>query len=197
MPRSTDKKLVVHRAGEEAKLQGMVSEAVFIGGRSGAGKTSVGFEIHTQLSTAGVSHCLIDGDFLDMAYPPPWEHNLAERNLAAMWGNYRALGYRRLIYLNTVSVLPVAIERLTTAMGDNPEVVAILLTCTDTTARERLGQREIGSTLDQHLASSADMGIQLQANAVDWAHRIPTDARSVSHIAADVIDRMNWFTTCP
>jgi hypothetical protein len=26
-----------------------------------------------------------------MAYPPPWEQKLAERNLAAMWGNYRAL----------------------------------------------------------------------------------------------------------
>jgi len=90
----------------------MVSEVVFIAGRSGAGKTSVAFEIHAQLSTAGVSHCLIDGDFLDMAYPPPWEHNLAERNLTAMWENYRALGYRRLIYTNTISVLPDAIDRL-------------------------------------------------------------------------------------
>ena len=107
------------------------------------------------------------------------------------------MGYRRLIYTNTVSVLPDAIERLTTAMGDNPEVVAILLTCTDSSARERLSQREMGSTLNQHLASSADMGFRLQADAVDWAHRIPTDARSVSHIEADVIDRMNWFTTCP
>ena len=31
---------------------------------------------------------------------------LAERNLATMWSNYRALGYRRLVYLNTASVLP-------------------------------------------------------------------------------------------
>lgn len=119
---------------------------MFIGGRSGTGKTSVGLEIHAKLSAAGVSHCLIDGDSLDMAFPPPWQHNLAERNLAAMWDNYRALGYRRVIYTNTVSVLPDVIDQLTTAMGDNPRVIAILLTCTDTTARERLGQREIGST---------------------------------------------------
>jgi hypothetical protein len=39
-----------------------------------------------QLSRAGIWHCLIEGDNLDMAYPPPWEHGLAERNLAAMWG---------------------------------------------------------------------------------------------------------------
>jgi adenylylsulfate kinase-like enzyme len=58
---------------------------LFVGGRSGAGKSSVGLEIHAQLSAAGIRHCLIEGDNLDMAYPPPWEHGLAEQNLAAMW----------------------------------------------------------------------------------------------------------------
>lgn len=175
----------------------MISEVVFIGGRSGTGKTSVGFEIHAKLSAAGVSHCLIDGDFLDMAYPPRWEHNLAERNLAGMWENYRALGYRRMIYTNTVSVLPDVIAQLTTAMGDNPKVLAILLTCTDITARERLGQREIGSTLDQHLASSADVAVRLQAGAAACAHQIATDARTVSDIAADVIDLTGWLPRTP
>ncbi|OBC10915.1 hypothetical protein A5784_36035 [Mycobacterium sp. 852013-50091_SCH5140682] len=65
-----------------------------IGGRSGTGKTSVGFEMHAQLSATDIPHCLIDGDFLDMAHPTPsQEHALAERNLAAMWANYRTLGY--------------------------------------------------------------------------------------------------------
>ena len=40
-----------------------------------------------------------------MAYPPPWEHGLAARNLASIWRNYRDLGYRRLIYTNTNSDL--------------------------------------------------------------------------------------------
>lgn len=171
----------------------MVSEAVFIGGRSGAGKTIVGFEVHAKLSAAGVTHCLIEGDFLDMAYPPPWEHNLAERNLAAVWENYRALGYRRLIYTNTVSVLPNEIEQLTNAMGDNPKVTAILLTCTDDTARKRLSRREIGSTQDQHLASSADIGARLQAGVANWVHRIATDARAVTDLAADVIALTGWM----
>src|SRR5882757_10816453 len=109
----------------------MTSEAVFIGGRSGTGKTSVGFEMHAKLSAAGVPHCVIDGDFLDMAYPAPWRDKLAERNLTAMWANYRALGYRRMIYINTVSVLPDVIEQLTAAMGDDPKVLAVLLVCTD------------------------------------------------------------------
>jgi adenylylsulfate kinase-like enzyme len=72
---------------------------LFIGGRAGVGKSGVGAEIHARLSAADVRHCLIEGDNLDQAWPVPWEqgHDLAERNLAAMWTNYRALGYRRMI----------------------------------------------------------------------------------------------------
>lgn len=80
-----------------------MSEAIFLAGRSGTGKSSVGYEMHAQLSAARVRHCLIEGDNLDQAYPPPWEHGLAERNLAAMWANYRALGYRRMIYTAAAS----------------------------------------------------------------------------------------------
>ena len=50
-------------------------------------------------------HAVIEGDNLDLAYPPPWQHGLAEANLRAMSRNYRALGYRRLIYTNTLSVI--------------------------------------------------------------------------------------------
>ena len=76
------------------------SEVVFIGGRSGVGKSCVGLQIHQQLSAAAVRHCLIEGDYLDMGYPTPWKHGLAERltnrailvtNLAAMWANSRTL----------------------------------------------------------------------------------------------------------
>lgn len=175
----------------------MDSEAVFIGGRSGVGKTSVGFEIHAQLSAAGISHCLIEGDFLDMANPPPWEHRLAEQNLAAMWGNYRALGYRRMIYTNTVGVLPDVLDQLTAAMNDAPTVLAILLTCTDSTARGRLGEREIGSALDQHIASSAEMAAVLEDGTPDWVHRVATDNRAVSTIAAEVIELTGWLSEAP
>ena len=175
-----------------ATLQIMASEAMFIGGRSGVGKTSVAVEVHARLSATGVSHALIDGDYLDMAYPPPWEHGLAERNLAAMWGNYRALGYRRLILLNTASVLPKVIDSLTAAMGDAPTVRGVLLTCTQACARERMSRREIGSTLDGHLAASTDMASRLQRAAPGWVSRIATDDRTVGDIAAEVIELTGW-----
>lgn len=61
------------------------------------------FELHVQLAALKIKHCVIEGDTLDLAFPHPWEHHLAERNLAAIWANYRDLGSRRMIHLNTVS----------------------------------------------------------------------------------------------
>jgi hypothetical protein len=56
------------------------SKALFIGGRAGVGKSSVGYEIHAQLSAACVQHCLIEGDNLDLAWPTPHENGVALAN---------------------------------------------------------------------------------------------------------------------
>lgn len=169
------------------------TEVLFIGGRSGVGKSSVGIELHAQLSAAAEKHCFIDGDFLDMAYPAPLEDRLAECNLAAMWSNYRALDYRRMIYTNTASVLDEVMQRLTAAMGDDPRVVAVLLTCTDHTAFQRLSRREVGSTLDEHLRRSAEMAELLEAELPQWVYRVDTDNRSVADVATQVIRLTGWL----
>lgn len=69
------------------------------------GTTTVAHALHRLLAERDVRHAVIEGDLLDPAHPAPWEHGLAERNLAAVWSNYRDLGYRRLIYTNTVALL--------------------------------------------------------------------------------------------
>jgi ABC-type glutathione transport system ATPase component len=171
----------------------MVSEVLFIGGRSGAGKSSVGMEIHLMLSAASVAHCVIDGDFLDMAYPAPREDDLAERNLAALCSNYRSLGYRRLIYMNTACVLPDETRKLADAVGHQPRIVAVLLNCSDVSAADRLSQREVGTGLDQHLKASRKMAALLQRSVAKSVHRITTDGRSVPEVAADVIARTDWL----
>jgi hypothetical protein len=81
------------------------TELLLIGGRSGVGKSAVGNELHHLLVEREVMHRFIEGDNLDLAYPPPWEYGLAEANLSVMWRNYQALGHHRLIYANTFSVL--------------------------------------------------------------------------------------------
>lgn len=95
------------------------TDAIFIGGRSGVGKSSVAAEASRILARADIRHAVIEGDNLDQAYPQPWRSglDLAEQNLAAMWANYRAAGYSRVIFTNTVSVLEIPIRRRGRARG--------------------------------------------------------------------------------
>lgn len=168
------------------------TEVLFIGGRSGIGKTSVAAEISRQLAAADVQHALIEGDNLDQAYPKPWQSGipLAEQNLAAMWSNYLAIGYHRLIYTNTVSVLE--IDTLSGALGHVHRAIGVLLIGGDDTAESRLRGREIGSGLEYHLQRSNTAARELDATAPSHVHRVQTDQVSVEAIAARLIRLIGW-----
>lgn len=170
------------------------SHLLLIGGRSGVGKSTVAAEVHRQLSERGVQHAWIEGDNLDMAFPVPWKqgYQLAEANLTPMWSNYRAHGYRRLIYVNTASVLPHVIDALTTAMGDNPTVTSVLLTSSDEVARQRLTQREVGGGLDYAVRQSTEAALGLQASAAADVARHNTDERTPAQLAVEIIKRTEW-----
>jgi len=135
-------------------------------------------------------HAVIDGDNLDLAYPSPWREGLAEANLRAMWRNYRALGYRRLIYTNTVSVI--SSKALVAAMEGSVDVTGILLIAADQTVRQRLSVREAGSALETHLQRSRQRAAELAKSCPDWVHRVATDRRSVTEIADQVLDLIGW-----
>lgn len=175
----------------------MRSEVLLIGGRSGVGKSSCGYELVHQLTAARIRHALIEGDCLDEAWPPPWEHHLAERNLASMWANYTELGYSRLIYTNTASVRTDVIGTLIEAIGDDPVVVGVLLTATDVTVAGRLGGREIGSALGLHVERSNRAAAQLEQLAPAWVHRVTTDGRGVADVASEVLGLTGWLTAAP
>jgi hypothetical protein len=164
---------------------GTRSQLLLIGGRSGVGKSSVAFALHDLLSAERVRHAVIEGDGLDLAWPAPWEHGLAERNLAAMWSHYRDLGHTRLVYTNTVSVLHSG--ALAAAMGDDPVVTAVLLTADDETARARLAGREHGDSLAAHVHRS-DTAARTLAAAPPDVHRLPTDGRGVVELAREIRD---------
>ena len=169
-------------------------EALLIGGRSGVGKSTVAWEVSAQLQDCSVAHCLVEGDFLDQAYPPPagdpTRRKLTEDNLGALWRNFAALGYRRLIYTNTVSILESDV--IVRAMGGHPRITSVLLTSTDETASARLSAREIGSQLDAHVHRSSAMAQRLDQAAPRSVVRVPTDGRDVISIARDVVAAACW-----
>lgn len=114
----------------------------------------------------------------------------AERNLAAIWANYRALGYRRMIYTNTVSVR--FTQELAAAMGDQSRITAVLLAATDETSFERLRGRIQGSDFQEHLDRSVAAARELELLTPRWVHRCPTDNRSVQDIAAGLLGLTGW-----
>ncbi|KKD06818.1 hypothetical protein [Streptomyces sp. WM6386] len=171
-------------------------EVLLIGGRAGVGKTSVGWEVSARLRSAQVSHAVIDGDFMGQVHPAPEgdpdRAAIGERNLTAVWRNYAELGYRRLVYVNTVSVLDEATGMFRRAMGDAVRIVRVLLTATDGTAQRRLTGRELGSELDAELRSGARKARLLDERAPADTLRVGTDGRTVIDIAAEVVAATGW-----
>ncbi|MFJ2768787.1 hypothetical protein [Streptomyces sp. NPDC087300] len=171
------------------------AEVLLIGGRSGVGKSSVGWEVAAQLRAADIAHALIEGDLLDAVHPTPEDDphlaRITERNLAAIWANYTELGCRRLVYTNTASVLAAEERPFVRALA-GPRIIRVLLTATDATVEARLTARERGSELEQQLRRSALTARRLADHAAPDAHRIATDGRAVRDIAAEVLTKTAW-----
>jgi hypothetical protein len=146
------------------------------------------------LQAAGVGHAFVEGDFLDQLYPAPEQDpdksGITEANLTAIWRNYAALGCRRLIYTNTVSVLePDLIVR---SLGGDVRVIPVLLTASDDVARGRLAGREIGGQFEPHVERSARMASYLQRTAPPSVPRVATDGRTVGELARSVLELTGW-----
>ncbi|MFE9017707.1 AAA family ATPase [Streptomyces sp. NPDC007808] len=172
------------------------AEVLLIGGRAGVGKTTVGWEVSARLRAAHVAHAVIDGDFMGAVHPAPAEDPdraaVTERNLTAVWRNYAELGYRRLVYTNTVSVLDEAAPMFRRAMGQDVRLIRVLLTATDTTAEQRLTGRELGSELEHELHSSARKARLLDERAPADVLRVVTDGRTVIEIATELVAATGW-----
>lgn len=172
----------------------MTYEALLIAGRAGVGKTSVAYEVSVLLQADRVAHCVVEGDAMDQVHPAPADDpsrtRITERNLAAVWANYVALGQRRLIYTNTVSILDAPM--IARALDGSTRMTYVLLTAEDATVQGRLARRETGSQLQAHVERSAAMARHLDAQAPEDTVRVPTDSRSVDEIAGEVRLATGW-----
>ncbi|MEU3899844.1 hypothetical protein [Streptomyces sp. NPDC045251] len=177
------------------------AEVLLIGGRAGVGKTTVAWEVSVLLRAASVAHVVVEGDFLGQVHPAPEgdprRSRITESNLTAVWANYARLGHRRMVYTNTVSVLPEAEGMFRRAMGADVRLVRVLLTASDATAGARLTGRELGSELEQELAGSARKARLLDEGAPADTVRVGTDGRRVVDIAREVVGVTGWTGRTP
>ncbi|MFF9348447.1 hypothetical protein [Streptomyces sp. NPDC014734] len=172
------------------------AEALLIGGRAGVGKSTVALEVSALLRAARTAHTVLEGDLMGQVHPAPENdpHRAAitERNLTAVWANFAELGYRRLIYTNTVSVLPESAAMFERAMGADVRIIRVLLTASDTTTYGRLVGREIGSELDGEMANSVRKARLLDERSPADTIRVATDGRKVTDIAGEVLNATGW-----
>jgi hypothetical protein len=81
-------------------------------GPSGVGKSTVGWEIFTQLQRVGIRTGYLDTDQIGLCYPAPTDdennHRVKARNLGALWPNYRAAGIRCFVLSGGVVALDTA-----------------------------------------------------------------------------------------
>ncbi|WP_030581606.1 hypothetical protein, partial [Streptomyces anulatus] len=122
----------------------------------------------------------------------PHRTKITESNLTAVWANFAQLGHRRLIYTNTMSVLPETTGMFERAMGAGVGIVRVLLTASDSTAGERLAGRELGSELEHELQASLRKARLLDQRAHAETVRVVTDGRLVGDIAREVVAATGW-----
>jgi hypothetical protein len=123
----------------------------------------------------------------------PHRAEITESNLTAVWANYARRGYRRLIYMNTLSVVPEATGMFERAMGGRVRIVRVLLTASDATTRARLERRELGSELETEWESSTRKARLLDQRTPADAVRVATDGRAVAEIAREVVAATGWI----
>ncbi|MFI7385494.1 hypothetical protein [Streptomyces sp. NPDC049813] len=172
------------------------AEVLLLGGRAGVGKTTVAWEVSVLLRAATVFHAVLEGDFLGQIHPAPADDpqrsEITERNLTAVWANFAARGCRRLVYTNTVSVLPEATGMFERALGPGAVITRVLLTADDDTARARLTGRELGSGLAHELAAGVRKARLLDQRCAPGTRRVATDGRGVVDIAREVVGATGW-----
>jgi hypothetical protein len=96
----------------------------------------------------------------------------------------------RMRNLKPVGVVEVH-QKVASLLG-HPRITAVLLTASEATIRDRLSAREIGIQLDAHLAKSATMARHPETTAPPSVIRIPTDNRTITGIAHDIIAATGW-----
>jgi len=121
----------------------VVSELIpvlWLCGPPGIGKSTVGWEIFTQLTQAGIEAGYVDIDQLGMCYPEPasdpGRHRLKAQNLGAVVANYRAAGARCVIVSGVVDP----------GRGVPADLIprAVMTVCRLRAGRDELRQRFLG-----------------------------------------------------
>jgi len=171
---------------------------LIITGPVGVGKTTVAGEVSEQLAAVGVAHALVDIDSLRYCYPRPaddrFQIQLAMRNLASLWPNFRAAGATHLVAADVIESRA-QLRRFETAIP-GARITVVRLRASVEVLAQRVAQRELGSGRDWHLRRAAELAAQMERDAVEDL-LVETDGRVIAEIARDIVLRISWISSSP
>jgi hypothetical protein len=157
----------------------------------GVGKSSVGWEIFTQLRNAGIETGYADADQLGLCYPVPEDdpvnHRVKSLNLGAVYRNFRDAGARCFIFSG--SVRSAEEVRMYKEQISGASLSLCMLNADPSVIRSRFLQRGWNPSLvDEAIREAAQLK---HAKFADL--RVDTDDHSVKEVAEMVRSQAgNW-----
>lgn len=172
-----------------------VVHTVLVTGTVGSGKTAVADEIAVLLYEQGLTHALLDLDWLCQAYPSPpddpYRDELMLKNLAAIWPNYRDDGVQYLVLARVIEHRDHLLRYKEAIPEANIQVVRV--TAPPELVEERLKKREIGSFYDHLWRRSQELAPILEAAGVE-DFVVVNDGRPVRRVAEKTMNTLGWPT---
>jgi hypothetical protein len=168
-------------------------ETILLTGTVGVGKTSVLVEIGEALELAAVPYAIVDLDWL--AWLRPSEGSGASvqqvliRNLEHVVGTFRGAGVERLVLARALR-RPDEVDAIRGALGPTGFSVVRLVAAPEV-IEERLGARDRGTQLAEHLAEATGFAADAESAGIGDLV-ISTDGRSTAALALEVLERAGW-----
>jgi len=167
------------------------NKVIIVSGTMGSGKTTVLAEAADLLSQAGVVHAAIDLDALGIAHLADGISNeLAFRNLASLWSNYRAAGVTRLLLAEAIENRA-DLDRIREAVPD-AQIVICRLAVETAIAEERVRTREPGMFQEKFVARVGELEKILDDSQIE-DFSIHNDNTSVTKVAHEMLTRAGWL----
>ena len=162
-----------------------------LNGTVGVGKTTIGHAISEILAGVELPHAFVDRDALSMSWPPRGRFNvdLANRNLAAVWMNFRAHGAERLIVAGVLESTD-DVDALRAAVP-GAAIMVCRLRASAAVREMRLRAREHGVNREWHLARSSELETILDRVAID-DFAVENDGRPLVAVAHEILARAAW-----
>jgi hypothetical protein len=166
---------------------------LLVTGTLGSGKTVLAADIGELLADRETRAAIIDLDWLGWVSPSPRGSHTIDHlilsNLAAVWSNFLAAGAGRLVLARTVLDREL-IDGLCEAIGPI-DLSIVRVTATSDTIAARLGARDTGAVLAQHLAEASEFAEVLdELSAEDF--RVSNDGRPIREVSEEIVARAGW-----